>query len=189
MLTEGKSVKTSAIFICGCSNTGPLTPGSTTRSQEEDAFFFPFEDLIWNADFIISAIIYADRSPSSRICSSPSLFAAFLQVQPQWFMKWIHEKHRKNQLFRVTCKLNKCLLLANFSTAEAKRTSKIYQHEQFQRGETLFPNKWDACLHPTVCLISGHPCLDTFQTFQNVWETSSRSWNVSTNQVKNGIYF
>lgn len=120
--------------------------------KKRTLFFFPFEDLIWNADLIISAIIYADRSPSSRICSSPSLFAAFLQVQPQWFMKWIHEKHRKNQLFRVTCKLNKCLLLANFSTAEAKRTSKIYQHEQFQRGETLFPNKWDACLHPTVLL-------------------------------------
>lgn len=167
MLTEGKSVKTSAIFICDCSNTGTFTSGYTTRSQKEDNFFFPFEDLIWKADFIISAIIYADRSPSSRIRSSPSLLAAFLQVQPQWFMKWIHEKHRKTQLFRVTCKLNKYLLLANFSTAEAKRTSKIYQYEQCHRGETSFPNKWDACLHPTVCLISGHPCLDTFQTFHS----------------------
>lgn len=32
--------------------------------------------------------------------------------------------------------------------------------------------------------ISGHSHLDTFQTFQNVWETSSRSWNVCTKRAK-----
>lgn len=187
MLTEGKSVKTSAIFICDCSNTGTFTSGYTTRSQED--VFFPFEDLIWSTDFIISAIIYADRSPYSRILSSPSLLAAFLQVQPQWFMKWIHEKHRKNQLFRVTCKLNKYLLLANFRTAEAKRTSKIYQYEQCHRGETLFPSGMHVytqqCAWFQVILV-----WTLFKHFKMSEKPAAgaETWAL-TIQVKSGIYF
>lgn len=49
--------------------------------------------------------------PLTSIWSLPGLLAAFLQVLPQQFTKLIQKKNRKNQLFRVTSKLNRYLLL------------------------------------------------------------------------------
>lgn len=45
MLTKVKSVKTSTIFICSCSNRGRFSPGCTTRFKEEGFFSFWRFDL------------------------------------------------------------------------------------------------------------------------------------------------
>lgn len=86
--------------------------------------------------------------PLTSIWSLPGLLAAFLQGLAQQFTKLIQKKYRKNQLFRVTYKLNRylVLLLTNFMSNYLN----YFKHVQFQEGENSF--LWqDAYLHTAMC--------------------------------------